>query len=152
MKKTITTLLSLMILLLVGCSNKEIPNHLVFEGENEHWHPKVVIKQSKSENHFGKYNYLLNMRAEYIGEDFDKLEMTKDLGVKWRLESDDDVEEYGGTYSDFQKIIGGFPGGSLTETNASKFYTPKNAEIKIIIEWAGKKEVIPLEPTTVEYN
>jgi hypothetical protein len=134
LKKIITPLLGLMILLLVGCSNEEIPNHLVFEGKSEHWHPKIEINQSKSENHISKYNYSLSMIAEYIGEDVEKLERTEDLGVKWHIKTDDDVRDYGGTYSDFQRQIGNVPGGRLTETNASEFYTPEDAEIKIVIK------------------
>ncbi|MGP4108836.1 hypothetical protein [Virgibacillus sp. L01] len=66
MIKIITSLLGLSILLLVGCTNEEIANHLVFEGKSEHWYPKLEIKQSKDENDFGEYNYSLSMRTEYI--------------------------------------------------------------------------------------
>ncbi|MGP4108837.1 hypothetical protein [Virgibacillus sp. L01] len=34
----------------------------------------------------------------YIGDDAEELERTKDLGIKWHIESEDDVEDYGGTY------------------------------------------------------
>jgi hypothetical protein len=154
LKKMITTFLGLMILLMVGCSNEEIPNHLIFEGKSEHWYPKLEIKQSKSENHFGKYNYSLSMIAEYIGENLEELERTDDLPIKWHYKIESEVEDYsgGGSYSDFQSWIGNVPGGSLTETNASEFYTPENAKIEIVIEWGTKEEVIPLKATTVEYN
>lgn len=152
MKRVVTTLLGLIILLLVGCSNEEIPNHLVFEGKSEHWHPKLEIKQSNNENRISKYNYSISMIAKYIGEDAEKLERTEDVGVEWYIESDDHVEEDGGTYSDFQRQIGNAQGGSLTETNASEFYTPEDAEMKLVIKWGNKEEVIPLKNTIVEYS
>ncbi|MGP4108838.1 hypothetical protein [Virgibacillus sp. L01] len=40
----------------------------------------------------------------------------------------------------------------MTETNASEFYTPEDAEIRIVIKWGNEEEVIPLENTTIEYN
>ncbi|MBH0231424.1 hypothetical protein [Halobacillus yeomjeoni] len=142
----------LIILPLSACSQEEVPNHLVFEAKGENWHPILEVKQSKSENHPGKYNYSLSMNADYIGNNAQELERTEGLGVKWRMKTDDDVRSYGGTYSDFQQWIGNVPGGSLTGSNANEFYTRADAEIIIIIEWGTEKEVLPLKATSVVHN
>ncbi|RSL30705.1 hypothetical protein D7Z54_24725 [Salibacterium salarium] len=153
MKKLTTVFVSVAFLFIMGCSNETIPNHLVFEGESEHWKGSIEIEQSKSVTNEDRYNYKESLTAEYTGDDVDEIkESAGEYPISWEKTGNKDMERMGGSHSHFQEQIGNVPGGSYRETSAADFYAEEQTDMQIEIQWGDTEETITLIPTKEEYE
>ncbi len=144
----ITTMLGLMILLLVGCSNEEVPNHLVFEGKSENFNVHFEVSQSPHENKNGKYNYSERPVIEYIGEDYNY-----ELGKRfsWKITGSDIIQSRASGTSK-KRRFGVTPPGNWYESTAFDSYLKKDASLTFKMDWGQKNESIPLKLTKVSYT
>ncbi|UCZ51474.1 hypothetical protein LGQ02_11355 [Bacillus shivajii] len=148
MKKVMFLLFSVMVLIFTGCtSDRDVPNHLLFEGESKHWRGEVEIKQSKSDSATGKYNFAQRQYAECLGDDVEQLEQSNDIDINWTLSGMTDIDNE--TYiSKFQREIGHIgvdDMDSALKSNVNTFYVEEDANLKMVIKWGENEETIQLE-------
>ncbi len=135
-----------MILLLVGCSNEEIPNHLVFEGKSENFKVHFEVSQSPNENKKGKYHYSERPMIDYIGDDYE-------LGThfKWKITGSDIIQSRASGTSKKRKF-GVIPPQNWYESTAFDSYLKEDASLTFKMDWGQKSESIPLKLTKVSYT
>ncbi|WP_163539793.1 hypothetical protein [Gracilibacillus sp. YIM 98692] len=149
MKKIITILLGLLSLLFAGCSNETISNHLVFQGENEHW--KGVVEVNQSNNGQRKYDVKERHHITYIGDNLKELE-TKKIPVKIYVDSVLSNGDQPMSSSHFQEWYGTEEGGITIGFSDNKEYAKKDDEFKVVIEWMGTEEIITLKSIQTEHD